>query len=130
MYCVRQYRYPFAEILTEIPAGKLDRKTEDRSAAALRELREETGFRCGKLTELGDFYSSPAILDERITMYLAEDLTPGETQFDDDEFLSTVRIPLAELTDMVQEGKIPDGKTQAAVMRVADLVRRRKEKKE
>lgn len=130
VYCVRQYRYPFAEILTEIPAGKLDRKTEDRSAAALRELREETGFRCGKLTELGDFYSSPAILDERITMYLAEDLTPGETQFDDDEFLSTVRIPLAELTDMVQEGKIPDGKTQAAVMRVADLVRRRKEKKE
>lgn len=129
VYCVRQYRYPFAEILTEIPAGKLESKTEDRSAAALRELREETGFRCGKLTELGDFYSSPAILDERITMYLAEDLTAGETQLDDDEFLSTVRIPLAELTDMVQAGKIPDGKTQAAVMRVADLVRRRKEKK-
>ena len=127
VYCVRQYRYPFAEVLTEIPAGKLESKTEDRAAAALRELREETGFRCGKLTELGDYYSSPAILDERITMYLAEDLTPGETDFDDDEFLSTVRVPLRDLTEMVMAGQIRDGKTQVAVLRAAELIRRRKE---
>lgn len=127
VYCVRQYRYPVAEVLTEIPAGKLDSKTENRTEAALRELREETGFRAGKLTYLGDFYPSPAICDERISMYLAEDLTAGETQFDDDEFLSTVKFPLSELVDRVQEGTIPDAKTQMAVMRVADLLRRRKE---
>lgn len=127
VYCVRQYRYPVGEVLTEIPAGKLDSKTEDRYAAALRELREETGFRAGKLTYLGDFYPSPAICDERISMYLAEDLMAGETQFDDDEFLSTVKFPLAELADKVQAGAIRDAKTQMAVMRVSDLLRRRKE---
>ena len=129
VYCVRQYRYPVAEVLTEIPAGKLDSKTEDRPTAALRELREETGFRADKLTDLGDFYPSPAICDERISMYLAEDLTAGETDFDDDEFLSVVKIPLSELVEQVQAGKIPDAKTQMAVMRVADLLRRRKERR-
>ncbi len=123
--CVRQYRYPQAEILTEIPAGKLDSKTEDRASAALRELREETGCRCGKLTHLGKLYTSPAILDEVIDMYLAEDLIEGETDFDDDEFLSTVRIPLSTLVDMVLAGEIPDAKTQIAVLRVNEMLRRR-----
>lgn len=125
--CVRQYRYSQAEILTEIPAGKLDSRNEDRAEAALRELREETGCRCAKLTHLGKFYSSPAILDEVIDMYLAEDLTEGEPDLDDDEFLAPVRIPLDTLVDMVMAGKIPDGKTQAAVMRVREILRRRAE---
>ena len=125
--CVRQYRYPHGEILTEIPAGKLDSKQEDHAEAALRELREETGCRCGKLTHLGTIYTSPAILDEKIDMYLAEDLTEGETDFDEDEFLSTVRIPLCDLVDDVMAGKIPDVKTQAAALRVWELLRRRAE---
>ena len=125
VHCVRQYRYPHAEVLLEIPAGKLDSRTEDRAAAAVRELREETGFRCGKLTFLGNIYTSPAILDEVIGLYLAEDLTPGETQFDDDEFLAPVGIPLERLVDSVMAGEIPDAKTQLAVMRVAELLRRR-----
>ena len=125
--CVRQYRYPFAEILTEIPAGKLDSKTEDRAEAALRELREETGARCGKLTHLGRYYGSPAILDEAIDMYLAEDLTMGECDLDDDEFLDVVKIPLTELVDDVLAGKIPDGKTQIAALRAYEMLRRRGE---
>lgn len=128
--CVRQYRYPHGEILTEIPAGKLDSKQEDRARAAMRELREETGCTCGKLTHLGKIYTSPAILDETIDMYLAEDLTEGETDFDEDEFLAPVRIPLKDLVDDVMAGKIPDVKTQAAVMRVWELLRRRAEKGE
>ena len=127
--CVRQYRYPFGEVLTELPAGKLDSKGEDRALAALRELREETGYRCEKLTFLGKFYSSPAILDEVIGLYLAEGLTPGEMNLDEDEFLSNVRYSLTDLVDEVQKGNIPDGKTQAAVLRTADLLRRRKEGK-
>ncbi len=124
--CVRQYRYPFAEVLVEIPAGKLDSKTENRAEAALRELREETGARCGRLTHLGKYYGSPAILDEAIDMYLAEDLTMGECDLDEDEFLDVVRIPLAELVDEVLAGRIPDGKTQVAVLRVNEMLRRRK----
>lgn len=125
--CVRQYRYPNAEVLTEIPAGKLDYKEEDRAQAALRELREETGCVCKRLTHLGKLYTSPAILDEVIDMYLAEELTQGETDFDDDEFLAPVRVPLATLVDEVMAGRIPDAKTQVAVMRVWELLRRRKE---
>lgn len=127
VHCVRQYRYPHAEVLLEIPAGKLDSKTEDRASAALRELREETGFRCGKLTFLGNIYTSPAILDEVIGLYLAEDLVPGDTHPDEDEFLAPVGIPLEQLVDDVMAGRIPDAKTQLAVMRVAELLRRRKE---
>ena len=128
--CVRQYRYPHGEILTEIPAGKLDSKQEDHAEAALRELREETGCICGKLTHLGKIYTSPAILDETIDMYLAEELTQGETDFDEDEFLAPVRIPLKDLVDDVMAGKIPDVKTQAAALRVWELLRCREEEGE
>lgn len=126
VYCVRQFRYPVGEVLTEIPAGKLDSKDENRAEAAMRELREETGFTCGKLTYLGDLFTSPAILDERISAYLAEELIPGETDPDDDEFLEPVAIPIGELADLIQAGKIPDAKTQLVTMRVVDLLRRRK----
>lgn len=115
--CVRQYRYPVADVMLEIPAGKLDSKTEDPTCAVLRELREETGATCKKLTFMGKYYSSPAILDECIYMYMAEELEFGETDFDDDEFLETVRIPIDELVAKIMRGEIPDGKTQAAVMR-------------
>ena len=125
--CVRQYRYPFHKILTEIPAGKLDSADEDRVEAALRELREETGARCKTLTHLGAYYSSPAILDEKIDIYLAEGLTFGETDPDEDEFLEPVRIPLEQMVDSIMRGEICDGKTQIAVLKVQELLRRRKE---
>lgn len=127
VHCVRQYRYPHGEVLLEIPAGKLDSKTEDRASAALRELQEETGYRCGRLTFLGSIYTSPAILDEVIGLYLAEELTPGETHFDEDEFLAPVAVPMEELADRVMRGEIPDAKTQLAVLRVRELLRRRGE---
>lgn len=127
VHCVRQYRYPHGEVLLEIPAGKLDSKTEDHASAALRELQEETGYRCGRLTFLGNIYTSPAILDEVIGLYLAEELTPGETHFDEDEFLAPVAVPLEELADRVMRGEIPDAKTQLAVLRVRELLRRRGE---
>lgn len=113
-----QFRYAVGRILIEIPAGKLDSADEDRREAALRELREETGLIAGKLTCLGDYFGSPAIVDERITLYLATELTEGERSLDDDEFLSVRRIPLDDLADAILEGRIPDGKTQAALARV------------
>ncbi|MBR3893886.1 MAG: NUDIX hydrolase [Clostridia bacterium] len=123
--CVRQYRYAHGCIMTEIPAGKLDSREEDHVEAALRELREETGARCEKLTYLGLFRSTPAILDEKIDLYLAEGLTFGETAPDEDEFLEIVRLPLSTLVDQVMGGEIADGKTQVAVLKTAEILRRR-----
>lgn len=126
--CVRQYRYAMREALLEIPAGKLDTPDEDPTSAVIRELREETGAKCERLTFLGMYYPSPAILDERISMYLAEGLSFGETDFDDDEFLEIVKVPLCDLVDMVLDGKIRDGKTQIGVLRAALMLARRESK--
>jgi ADP-ribose pyrophosphatase len=124
--CVRQYRYAVQAVVTEIPAGKLDSATEDHREAALRELREETGAHCQSLTFLGAYLGSPAILNEKIDLYLAEGLTFGETDFDDDEFIEVVRVPLSELVDMALRGELPDGKTQLAVLKVNEILRRRR----
>ena len=117
--CVRQYRYAIGQTTLEIPAGKLDSKEEDPLCAAIRELREETGAEAGRISYMGKYFSSPAILDECIYMYLAEELKFGETDFDDDEFIEIVKIPVDELVKMIMAGEVIDGKTQAAVMRAA-----------
>lgn len=114
---VRQWRAGYRGVTLEIPAGKLDPGETDMCEAAERELREETGAVAGRMISLGDYYGSPAILEERIAMYLAEDLTFGETDFDEDEFLAPVRMTLDDLVHEVLEGHIPDGKTQVAALR-------------
>ncbi len=119
----RQYRYAVRQILTEIPAGKLDAPDEDPLEAAKRELREETGATAREMIPLGDYYGSPAILGERIRMFLAKGLTFGETEFDEDEFLEVFRLPLDEAEAAVLRGEIPDGKTQAAILRAAAMRR-------
>ena len=119
----RQYRYAVRQILTEIPAGKLDAPDEDPLEAAKRELREETGATAREMIPLGDYYGSPAIMGERIRMFLAKGLTFGETEFDEDEFLEVFRLPLDEAEAAVLRGEIPDGKTQAAILRAAAMRR-------
>ena len=120
--CVRQYRYPFAEVLLEIPAGKLDSPDEDIIEAARRELREETGVVGGELIPLGAIYPSVAILDEKIHMFAAVGFDIGETDRDEDEFMEVERVPLTKLVDMVMSGEIRDAKTQTAVLKVMRLV--------
>ena len=123
--CVRQYRYPFHEDLLEIPAGKLDSPEEDPNDAVIRELREETGAIAQTITYLGKYYPSPAILDECIYMYMAEGLSFGDTDFDEDEFIESVRIPLDRLVELTLEGKIRDGKTQICSLRAHMMLERR-----
>lgn len=120
----RQYRYPYDCVITEIPAGKLDSKQEDRLSAAKRELREETGLTADEWTDLGGFYPAAAYSDEYITMFMARGLHQGSQELDADEFLDVVKIPVDELVDDIMAGKVPDAKTQAAVLKVARILGR------
>ena len=81
---VSQFRYPYKEVVREVPAGKLE-YGEDPREAAIRELAEETGATAGEFRSLGELYPSPGYCGEIIRMYLARDLTFGETHLDKDE---------------------------------------------
>ena len=118
---VRQFRYPYERELRELPAGKLE-YGEDPREAAVRELREETGAVAGKFQSLGELYPSPGYCGEIIRMYLAQDLRFGETDLDEDEFLTLERIPFSQLVQEVMDGKIKDAKTIAAALKAKTLL--------
>ena len=93
---VRQHRVAVDRITLEIPAGKLDSVSEDPIDCAVRELEEETGLRAGRMTLLTSLLTTPGFCTEKIAIYLAQDLSQGQTHPDEDEFLDLVRMPLDE----------------------------------
>ena len=116
IYMVNQFRYPYSEVVTEIPAGKLE-KGEVPLECGKRELKEEAGAIALKYTYLGKLYPSPGYCGEIIHMYLAEDLTFCDTDPDEDEFLEPIKMPLKKAVDLILKGHITDSKTQAAVLK-------------
>jgi len=118
---VTQYRYAYGKTLLEIPAGKLE-YGEEPYAAAMRELREETGATTDKLLPLGEIYPTPGYCNEIIRLYLARDLRWGEMDPDEDEFLSVERIPFSVMLERVLSGEITDAKTAIAVMKAKLLL--------
>lgn len=114
---VRQYRYPYGKTLLEIPAGKMDHGAEDPAGCGARELKEETGYTAGRMIDLGEAYPSPGFLTEVLYAYCALDLTPGECQPDEDEFVEVIRMPIHEVERRIAAGEICDGKTIVAMYR-------------
>ena len=115
---VRQFRYPYSEVVPEIPAGKRDSREEDPLLCGKRELKEETGAVAEKWIPLGELYPSPGYCGEIIWMYAATGLSFGEQHLDEDEFLNVEKIPLDRAVEMILSGEIKDAKTQAAVLKV------------
>lgn len=113
---VRQYRYAFSRVLTEIPAGKRE-PGEEPFVTAQRELREEIGATAGKWTELGALIASPGCYGEVLYLYMAQELTFGDTHPDEDEFLDVVRMPFDHAVELCMTGELTDAKTVIAVLK-------------
>lgn len=111
----QQYRYALSEILLEIPAGKLD-AGEDPLACAKRELQEETGYTALHWKYLGPIATSPGFSNEVIHVYFAQDEEQGENHLDEDEFVDLVYYTKEELLKLIQEGRLKDAKSLAAIM--------------
>ena len=122
---VRQFRYAFEKVLLEVPAGKLE-KGEDPLSAALRELEEESGVVAERVEYIGELYTTVAIFDEKIHMYLATGLTFKNAHPDEGEFLEIEKIPMSTLVDMVMRGEIKDAKTQIAILKADKILSSRK----
>jgi ADP-ribose pyrophosphatase len=107
---VRQYRLPARRYMWELPAGRVD-EGETSLQAARRELAEETGYRARRLQKLAEFYASPGFLAEKMTIYLARDLTAGKATPMEDERIETQWYSAREIDKLIQKGKILDAKT-------------------
>ena len=116
---VRQYRNALDRITLEIPAGARDSVTEDTAVCARRELKEETGYSCGKIEKLLSLKSTVAFCDELIDVYLATELTKGEQHLDEDEEIYVEEWSVEDLQKLIYSGKMTDAKTVAAIMAYA-----------
>ncbi len=122
---LRQFRYPPRREFLEVPAGKFDEDGEDALDLAQRELMEEAGLAAERWTRLGQTFPGIGYSDEVIHLFLAEGLTEGEAQNDDDEFVEPVRLPLSEAVAMARRGEILDAKSCVALLLAqAELDRR------
>lgn len=112
---VYQYRHAGGGMHYEIPAGILE-EGEIPDLAARRELKEEVGLTAKKMKRIGIIHTTPGFTDERIYIFLATELTEGESALEDDEYLQPVRMPLERALQMVVDGDITDAKTICGLM--------------
>lgn len=117
MYFVEQFRISTEEVLLEVPAGKIE-IDEHPDETARKELKEEIGGEAGELKKLYEFYVSPGFSNELIHLYEAVDISFGDSQLEEDEFLDIVKVPLTELKTRMHNGEFRDGKTLVAVHHV------------
>jgi ADP-ribose pyrophosphatase len=108
---VKQFRYPMQESLLELPAGKIE-LGEPPEITAHRELAEEIGYTSKRLHKIAEFYTTPGFCDERLYLYLAEDLEPCAMMHnEEDEEIEIVRVSLKVLPELIKAGEIVDAKT-------------------
>ena len=122
---VKQFRYPYKEVVLELPAGKLEKGSTPLENGK-RELLEETGAIGSGYISLGKLYPSPGYCGEIIHMYFCR-IDHFETQkLDEGEFLNVMKIPLKRAVEMVLNNELPDAKSQTAVLKTAMMIDRLK----
>lgn len=112
---LRNHRFAIGETLWEVPAGTVE-EGEPLEECARRELAEETGYTATKWRSLGFLYASPGVLDEKLHLFIAEDLTPGPARPEPGEELHAVTLRLDEAVRMCLAGKIKDAKTITSLL--------------
>jgi len=112
---IRQYRYAARQYLWELVAGRIDAGENVKQAAA-RELIEETGLRAKKMRQFLDFWPSPGFLEERMFVLLAEGVTQGEAEPEEDEKIEAKAFTGAELKEMLKSGVLRDAKTISSLL--------------
>jgi ADP-ribose pyrophosphatase len=112
---LRNYRFVIGETLWELPAGTLE-PNEALEHAARRELLEETGYGAARWRSLGYLYASPGVLDEKLHLFVAEDLTPGTARPEADEQLEPQIVDWSKALAMALDGTIKDAKTITSIL--------------
>lgn len=112
---VKQYRPPLEKEIWEIPAGTLQ-PGEDPLECAKRELLEETGYTARHWEKLAEYYTTPGFCDERLTLFLARDLQPGQYSPEEGEFIESGQFTLEELEEMLRRGELDDAKTLIGIL--------------
>jgi len=112
---IRQYRKPAEQVMFELPAGKLE-KGEDITEAALREFKEETGYTADSIRLVSSFYPTVGYSEEVLHIFFAEDLSAGDTEFDDNESIDIELCDPEELFRQIDAGEMNDGKTMLALL--------------
>lgn len=120
LYMVRQFRKPIDKELLEIPAGKLD-KGEDPRVCAERELKEETGLTAKNIRHVLSVHTTPGFCNEVLHFYVATGLTEGDSCADEDEFISSEKIKIDKLVQMVLQQEITDAKSIIGIL-LADKI--------
>jgi ADP-ribose pyrophosphatase len=112
---IKNRRYSVGQILVELPAGTLEKGEEPMNCAG-RELVEETGYLAGRLKPLGNFFSSPGILSEKMYAFAAYDLEKAQRKLEQGEEIELEPASLSEAIEMIRTGEIHDGKTITALL--------------
>lgn len=111
---VKQFRSGCERILLELPAGLID-QNESPKDAAIRELREETGFSSSNISYIGGFYSSPGFTDELVHIFIAKDLFKSPLNLDEDENIQLVSFSTTKIPSLLNNNSVQDMKTALAL---------------
>jgi len=112
---IRQYRHAARQYLCELVAGRIDAGEKPRQAAA-RELIEETGYCARKFRIFLDVFPTPGFLEERMFILLAEGLTAGVAEPEEDEKIVSRAYNRKQLEEMIRRGKLRDAKSIAGIL--------------